>query len=161
MLAPSAAKQVPTATAAAMAIPSIATWPFDPWWLLFVPLGLALGWSARAGKMLGEKKSWGEIRHDLWVSLLIGGANALLAAVIIAQFHLQYLPGVAVAFVCAFGGVQTLQSAVEWARNHIINDAAAEGRRREEAHKMTLENRKSDLDRIARKIAEEDHDKPR
>lgn len=132
------------AASVAFVMPALAQLPFDAWWLVFLPLGLMLGWSARAGKMLGENKPWTMIRRDLFVSLLIGGANALLAAVVIAQFHLAYLPGVAVAFVCAFGGVQTLQAAVDWGWRQFVNDAAAHGRKRQEAQRMAGENRLRD-----------------
>lgn len=136
------------AASVAFVMPTLAQLPFDAWWLVFLPLGLVLGWSARAGKLLGENKPWAAIRRDLLVSVLIGGANALLAAVVIAQFHLAFLPGVAVAFVCAFGGVQTLQSAVDWGWKQFVNDAAAQGRRRQEAHKLLLETEKANRKRL-------------
>ena len=136
---------------ATVALP-LALLPFDPWWLVFVPLGLVLGWMARAGRMVGESRSWRDIGRDLSVSVLIGGANGLLAALAIWKFGLTYLPGLAVAFVCAFGGVQSLDTAVRWGWRHFANDAAAEGRARQKAQVMMAENKLSDLERIARQL---------
>lgn len=102
----------------------IAASPVDWRLLIIIPLGLMLGWMARAGRMVGDHKPWTEIRRDLLVSLLIGGANGLLAGLVIWWLKLSYLPGLAVAFVCAFGGVQSLDQAAKWARRQIINDEA-------------------------------------
>ena len=136
---------------ATVALP-LALLPFDPWWLVFVPLGLVLGWMARAGRMVGESRSWRDIGRDLSVSVLIGGANGLLAALVIWKFGLTYLPGLAVAFACAFGGVQSLETAVRWLRRHIVSDAETEGRKRQNAQIMAAENKVSDLARIAQRL---------
>lgn len=130
----------------------MAVLPFDVWWLVFFPLGMLLGWMARAGRMIGEEKSWAAIRRDLLVSLLIGGANGLIAALIIWRFDLEYLPGLAVIFVCVFGGVQTLETAVGWLKRHIMRDAEAEGRARQGAQKLMATNKETDLARIAERL---------
>ena len=106
-------------TVVAITIPFVTALPFDVWWLIFVPLGLTLGWLARAGRMVGDRRSWADIRRDMLVSFLIGGANGVIAALIIWRFDLTYLPGLAVAFVCAFGGVQSLDTGVLWGKRQV------------------------------------------
>lgn len=106
----------------ALAIPFVSDLPFDPWWAMFLPLGLALGWLARAGRMVGEHKPWLDIRRDLIVSLLISGANGLIAAIVIGKLDLPYLAGMGVSFVCAFSGVQSLDTAVSWAKRYVTRD---------------------------------------
>lgn len=96
--------------------------PFDPWWIVFVLSGLILGWMARVGRLVNSNSSWLEIRKDILVSLLIGGGNGLLATILIVSFGLNYLQGVGVAFLCAFAGVRSLETAVRWLMNKFIED---------------------------------------
>lgn len=103
-------------------IPFVSDLPFDPWWAVFLPLGIALGWLARAGRMVGDQRPWIDIRRDLIVSLLISGANGLIAALIIGRFDLPYLAGMGVSFVCSFSGVQSLDTAVSWAKRYLARD---------------------------------------
>lgn len=141
----SAAHQAETAKyGTGLIISYIAASPVDWRLLIIIPLGLMLGWMARAGRMVGDNKPWPEIRRDLLVSLLIGGANGLLAGLVIWWLKLSYLPGLAVAFMCAFGGVQSLDQAVKWARRQIINDEAE--RRNEEQKRLAEEHLRRTLD---------------
>lgn len=136
----------------------IAASPVDWRLLIVIPLGLMLGWMARAGRMVGDNKPWSDIRRDLIVSLLIGGANGLLAGLVIWWLNLSYLPGLAVAFVCAFGGVQSLDQAAKWARRQIIND---EAERRERAQLVISEEhvrRERELTRLAREVERKSED---
>lgn len=110
-----------TLTLSALA-PILAVLPFDPWWLLFVPMGLVIGWLARAGRMMNDKKSWRAIGHDLGISIMIGGAHAILAAMIIAVGHLGYLTGLAVSFGCAFSSVASVNTWFAWIQHHYMDD---------------------------------------
>lgn len=105
---------------------------FDPLWLVIIPAGLLIGMMAQAGRMVKDRKPWAEIKHELLVSALVGGANALLASLIIWWADLNYLQGLACAALCAFGGVATVERAVEWAWKHFANDAARIGRLNED-----------------------------
>lgn len=125
MLAADAAARYGPSIAAIPIIPLVVGQPFDLWWAIFVPLGLLLGWMARAGRMVQDRRSWADIRRDLLVNVLIGGANAVMAGLIIWYLHLAYLPGVGVAFGCAFGGVPTLYTMWTWGWRHFSADAAA------------------------------------
>ena len=131
---------------AAPVVPFVAPWlgylPFDPWWLVFVPLGFLLGVMARAGRLIGEHKSWCDIRRDLGISLLISGANMLLAALIIQRFDLSYLPGLAVSFGCAFSGVGSVIEATRlgfmWLFRHFVEDSGREAQ--EEQKRRALDS---------------------
>lgn len=139
---------------AAAVTPAVAKMPFDMWWLLFVPVGLMLGWSGRVAKLVQRRADWAEIKRDLIVSLLAGGLNALLASALIIWLKLDYVGGVFCAALCGFEGVRAFETAIEWARNHLINDAAVLAQRRQEAQLMSAENAERDLERMARKISE-------
>ena len=144
---------------AAPVVPFVAPWlgylPFDPWWLVFVPLGFLLGVMARAGRLIGEHKSWCDIRRDLGISLLISGANMLLAALIIQQSNLGYLPGLAVSFGCAFSGVGSVIEATRlgfmWLFRHFVEDS---GKEAEEVQRLlalaSLEAERAEKHRLTR-----------
>lgn len=121
---------------------------FDPLWLIIIPMGMLIGTLAQAGRMLKAKRTWGDIKQEMIVSAFVGGANALLASLIIWTFELNYLQGLVAATLCAFGGVGTIERAFEWAYLHFVNDAARMGRKRQEAQKMLLENTENDLRRL-------------
>lgn len=97
------------ATSIATTIPAVA-FTFDLTWITLIALGLFMGWLARVARLVHENQGWTTIRKDILVSLLIGGANGLLAAIIISYFSLTYMQGVGVAFVVAFAGLKTLDS---------------------------------------------------
>lgn len=96
--------------------------PFDILWIPFILFGLVLGWLARIGRMVSQNKSGEDMKRDLLVSVLIGGGNGLLATMIIASLGLTYLQGVCVAFLCAFAGVRTLDTATRWLFRKIKED---------------------------------------
>ena len=122
-----AAKYAPALIAAPLA-PSLAVLPFHPWWLVFVPLGIVLGWMARAARQVGQQQPLSYIFRDLIISVLVGGGNALLAALIINRLDLSYLAGMAVAFGCAFGGIASVdqiarfQRSWAWLKRHLVDD---------------------------------------
>ena len=138
MVAADVATRYAPSLVTAPVIPLIAGQPFDLWWAIFVPLGLVLGWMARAGRMVQDRRSWRDIRRDLLVNVLIGGANAVMAGLIIWWLKLPYLPGVGVSFGCAFGGVPTLYTAWSWGWKHFSADAAA-GEQRQQAQREASE----------------------
>jgi hypothetical protein len=134
-------------------VPLVAGQPFDLWWVLFVPLGLVLGWMARAGRMVNDSYAWPAIKKDLIVSILIGGANAVLAGLLIWWWNLAYLPGTGVAFACSFGGVSSINDAWLWARRHISDDAAGEARQEAQRHEALIAlQHKRDLEALAERI---------
>lgn len=103
---------------------------FDPLWLVIIPAGLMIGTMAQAGRMVKARKTWDAIRREMLVSALVGGANALLASLAIWALELNYLQGLVVAALCAFGGVGTVENAFEWMWRHATNDAAKMGQKR-------------------------------
>lgn len=105
---------------------------FDPWWLIVIPLGLVIGTMAQTGRMVRNRRTWDDIKNELIVSALVGGANALLAALVIASAGLNYLQGLVIAALCAFGGVRTIEAAFAWAFRHFTQDAARLGRQQSE-----------------------------
>ncbi|MED5545618.1 MAG: hypothetical protein VYD90_10230 [Pseudomonadota bacterium] len=105
---------------------------FDPLWLIIIPAGLLIGTLAQAGRMVKANRTWNEIKHELLVSALVGGANALLASLVIWTMGLNYLQGLVAATLCAFGGVATIERAFEWMWKNFTRDAARLGHGREE-----------------------------
>ena len=92
----------------------------DPFFLLFVIIGLIIGWLARVGKMIHDQKPAVFIKRDLIVSLLIGAGNGLLALIIISTFGLSYIQGIGVAFLCAFAGVRTFETVLSAAVDKLL-----------------------------------------
>lgn len=91
-------------------------------WIVLIIFGLILGWLARLGRLVQDRASADRIKRDLVVSLLIGGGNGLLATIIIFGLGLNYVQGVGVAFICAFAGIRTLDTAVKWLINKLVED---------------------------------------
>jgi hypothetical protein len=140
----SAAKYVPPI--------AVAVVPFDPWWALLIPSGLIVGMLARAGRMVGENRASDEIWRDLVVSLLIGGANAVLAALLIHSFGLDYLKGLAVSVLCGFGGVKSIESAARWAQRHVREDLGEARQEVQRERSLDALQREADLKRLAKRL---------
>ena len=97
--------------------------PVETWlWAVFIPMGLVLGMSARAARLLDKRKPWADVRRDFGVSLLAGGGNGLLAGMVIWTAGLNYLQGMGVAFICAFIGVGSFELGSKWALRKWVDD---------------------------------------
>ena len=73
-----------------------------------VIVGLVFGAMWRTGSFLTDGKSWKEIRADLLISVLIGGANALLALALAEWFGLSLLFTMALGAVIGATGLRAL-----------------------------------------------------
>ena len=73
-----------------------------------VIVGLVFGATWRTGSFLSDGKSWKEIRADLLVSILIGGANALLALALSDWLDLSLLFTMALGAVIGATGLRAL-----------------------------------------------------
>lgn len=153
-MSPTAAKYAPAAL-----LPMAGALPFDWLFVPFVALGLVAAWMVRAGQRVATKEDWREIRRDLIVSLLIGGGNAIIAAVAIRRFDLDYMEGMGVAFFLALGGVETMKlgwGAAKKAWSWFIDRwFESEGLRRQAAAKkdaLEAAHRKGELYDLARQF---------
>lgn len=120
-----------------------------------IAFGMITGWLAIAGVMYEQGKTFREIVHAVVVSFLIGGGGALFAAFAAHELKLDPMRAAIVAFAIAFGGVKAIKllagtalSVINWTVGKLVDDAAAQGRKRQEAHKMMLENTKRDRARL-------------
>ncbi len=95
--------------------------PIAAVWIVILLAGLLAGTLARAARMFERRAPWAEIRRDLIVSLLIFGANGLLSALVIHWEHLDYLAGMGVAFLFAFGGVQAIEAVLRRAYRNLVS----------------------------------------
>ena len=73
-----------------------------------VVVGLVFGAMWRTGSFLTDGKTWKEIRADLLISVLIGGANALLALALAEWFGLSLLFTMALGAVIGATGLRAL-----------------------------------------------------
>lgn len=73
-----------------------------------VVIGLVFGAMWRTGSFLSEGKSWTEIRSDLLISLLIGGANALLTLALVDWLNLGLLFTMAMGALVGATGLRAL-----------------------------------------------------
>lgn len=89
---------------------TVSALPLDLTWILLILLGMSAGWLARVARMVQNDRKWPDIKKDILVSLLIGGANGLFAAILISYWTLTYIQGVGVAFIVAFAGLKTLDT---------------------------------------------------
>jgi hypothetical protein len=87
---------------------------------LVIAAGLVVGVMARTAQMIEKRKTLQDIKQDLLVSCLVGGANAILAAMIIWQWDLHYLQAIVVAALCSYGGVRTIDAAWKWAHTNYV-----------------------------------------
>lgn len=107
----------------AIAIPlTLSLFTVQASWIVLIIFGLILGWLARLGRLVQDRASAEKIKRDIEVSLLIGGGNGLLATIIIFGLGLNYIQGVGVAFICAFAGIKTLDTAVKWLISKLMED---------------------------------------
>lgn len=73
-----------------------------------VVLGLVFGALWRTGSLISEGKTWGEIRIDWFVSLMIGGANAILTLALVDWLNLGLLFTMALGVVIGATGLRAL-----------------------------------------------------
>jgi len=73
-----------------------------------IVVGLALGAMWRAGSLRGDGKNWSEVRADLGVSALIGGANAVLAVALVDWLNVGVPAAMAVGVVVGATGLRAL-----------------------------------------------------
>lgn len=152
-----AAKYAPAAL-----LPWAGALPFDFMFVPFIAVAMVAAWMVRAGQRVAAREAWPEIRRDLIVSVLIGGGNAIVAAVAIARFDLSYLEGMGLAFFLALGGVETMKIGWGTAKHvfawFIDRWFESEGRRRQAAAKAAAlreAETKSELYDLARKLDDE------
>lgn len=90
--------------AVALTFPDRIWLQFDPIMALALLVGLAAGVLWRAGDARKKGETWDGIRNDLAVSLLIGGANLIIAAIVVNISGLPPLYAIGVAMVVAGKG---------------------------------------------------------
>lgn len=96
---------------------------------LAVCIGLLFGAMWRAGSLIGEGKTWPLIRSDLLVSLMIGGANAVLALAIVEWLEIGPLFSMAIGVLVGATGLHALpairDSLVESAKAKLLSQGVA------------------------------------
>lgn len=105
----------------------------DPMLAIVILVGLPFGIMFRTARMIGERKSRAAIQRDLIVSVLISGANFVLAAMIAVRLSLSYLEALLLAVIVAATGVKAILKFSTWAWKRLIRDDVAEiqGERRQ------------------------------
>ena len=73
-----------------------------------VVAGLAFGMMWRAGSLASEGKGWKAIKSDMLVSILIMGANAVLAMALVEMLNLSTLLAMAAGVVVGATGLRAL-----------------------------------------------------
>lgn len=111
-----------TKTVLTAAVPLVTTMSLDEVWLVIVPLGLLIGWMARASRSVTDHKPWEDIRRDLMASALVGGAHGTMAAFIIWCGDLNYLQGLGVTIIVAFMGISSVDVAIKWILRKFLDD---------------------------------------
>lgn len=82
-----------------------------------VILGLFLGAVWRAGSLRSEGKNWDLVLSDLIISAFIGGANAVIAMIIVDYFGTSILIAMGIGVLVGATGVRAVQEAKEIAMN--------------------------------------------
>lgn len=94
-----------------------------------VLVGLIFGAMWRAGSLKSEGKAWTTIKTDLLISVLIGGANAVLALALIDWLAVGPLFSMVVGVIVGATGLQTLptvrDAVVEAARRRLLEQGIA------------------------------------
>lgn len=94
-----------------------------------VAVGLFFGAMWRAGSLHSEGKTWKAVRTDLVVSILIGGANAVLALALVDILGVGPLLAMAIGTVIGATGLRAMPEAkaalVGWATRRILGDNVA------------------------------------
>lgn len=107
--------------APAVAITSVAgaaAYDGDFWYrILAVVIGLVLGAVWRAGSLKSEGKNWDSVWADLTISALIGGANAVMAMIIVDHFGASILISMGIGVLVGATGVRAIQEAKDIAMN--------------------------------------------
>lgn len=92
----------------------------DFWYrILAVVIGLILGAVWRAGSIRSEGKNWDSVWSDLIISALIGGANAVMAMIIVDHFGTSILISMGIGVLVGATGVRAIQEAKEIAMNFV------------------------------------------
>lgn len=112
-----------------------------------VVIGLVFGAMWRTGSFLSEGKSWIEIRADLTVSVLIGGANAILTLALVDWLQLGLLFTMAMGAVIGATGLRALPEI----REAVIGAAR---RRLLEQNVALIEPKDGDMDEKIRQLGD-------
>lgn len=94
-----------------------------------VIIGMAFGAMWRAGSLVGKGKSWPAIRSDLLVSLMIGGANAVLALTIAEWMDAGPLFSMSIGVLVGATGLHALpmirDNLLETARKRLLDEGVS------------------------------------
>lgn len=105
-----------------------------------VIVGLAFGAMWRAGSLRSEGKVWADVRADLFVSILIGGANAVLALWIANWTGVGILAAMAIGVITGATGLRALPEIKDAVMASVI--------RRSMADTVMLQPRDRELDHM-------------
>lgn len=110
---------------------------------IVILIGLPIGIMFRAARLIGDKQPKDAITRDLIVSLLISGANFVLAATLAVRLDLNYLEALLAAVVIGATGVKALLGFTRWAFNRLVAKDFDEwkGNRRQDAQKELSRSR--------------------
>lgn len=113
-----------------------------------VIVGLVFGAMWRTGSFLSEGKSWAEIRADLLVSVLIGGANAILTLALVDWLDLGLLFTMALGAVVGATGLRALpeirEALIGVARRRLLSEGV-----------VVIQPEDADMDEKVRRLADE------
>jgi hypothetical protein len=107
--------------AVALSFPDRIFAEFDPITALALVVGLTAGVLWRAGDARKRGDTWDGIRNDLVVSVLIGGANLIIAAIVVQLMGVPPLYAIGVAMIVAGKG----PDAMAWFERRFIGVSSA------------------------------------
>lgn len=146
-------KYAPAAIGATVAA-SVAL-PFDMALATVTSAGLLVGIMFRAGLLVEKHRSTSDIIRDIGVSLLIGGANFVLAVNITLWLQLDsYLQALGVAAAVSASGVQSGALAIKWVFRKLVEQDAAGQQTESLGEKRQQDQRLLSAIRIAEKDRE-------
>lgn len=112
-----------------------------------VVLGLFFGAMWRTGSFISEGKSWPEIRSDWFISITIGGANAVLTLALVEWLSFGLMFTMAMGVVIGATGLRALPEIraafMEAARRRLLSDGV-----------VVVQPKNKDLDETVRKLDE-------
>lgn len=116
--------------------------------IIAVVTGLVFGAMWRAADLHHEGKSWREVRSDLAISAMIGGANAVLALALVDRADLSVLSAMAVGVIIGATGLRAVPKIrdvlFDIMRRRLLGDDVALIQPRDDAMRETLDQIRKD-----------------
>lgn len=114
------------------------SWFSEPTHTAFVLIGIALGILFRVGYMVDNEQETASIKRDVLVSILIGGANTVIAIYLVVTFRMDQIQALVAGVIIAATGVQAGVMGIKMIWRRIVQAHIDDvmGQRRQDAQKM-------------------------